>query len=520
MNNIDKFTREMSEAIDLRDHKISVVWVPAQKPESVKPPANCAPVYTSSKDRSLTDKITSMIAEARHTVAISSFLLADSAIEDAIDAAASRRVRVYLMLACETRLENDNPDDEFGNKCLEQHIALLKRLAGKTLVRSASHYHAKVVLIDALGSEPANSSGLLLTANLTIEALERNEELAVKLLPAEIEALVPILKWAIFEYAEHQMLDNIDFKPVKALGQVAYPSNNLTSILSTNSEEQSIKAYALELINNAQEELIVSSFGWQENHEVVQAICNKAKQGVAVKILARIRPRVMPALMKLRQAGAEVFGFSWLHAKAICSDSHKAMVMSANLEGHGLDKGFEIGVKISDGRALSLRRALMQFLTRPHSSLELDMRLGELLGSVKEWQSSPQNLIDKEILSTIDVDLQTVEAHCASDLDQKASIPENPDLESHEIVYKWIVKPRQLPNQASELFLEEKEVIEEKNKKGKMVKKEKIIKQPYKPKTFKLKGEILIAISDPTELPEAIKLKGTKFPEANIVVLG
>ncbi|TOF34167.1 hypothetical protein CGJ28_21700, partial [Vibrio parahaemolyticus] len=78
------------------------------------------------------------------------------------------------------------------------------------------------------------------------------------------------------------------------------------------------------------QELMISSFGWQKDHEVIDAICEKAKQGVKVTILSRVRPSSMPSLIKLAEAGAEVFGFKWLHAKAIWNEHNHGMIMSAN----------------------------------------------------------------------------------------------------------------------------------------------------------------------------------------------
>ena len=60
----------------------------------------------------------------------------------------------------------------------EQHQDMLNRLGGFALFRSAPHFHAKFVLSDP---GKRDGAGLLLTANLTKEALERNQELAVEL---------------------------------------------------------------------------------------------------------------------------------------------------------------------------------------------------------------------------------------------------------------------------------------------------------------------------------------------------
>ncbi|NHW60017.1 phosphatidylserine/phosphatidylglycerophosphate/cardiolipin synthase family protein, partial [Escherichia coli] len=77
------------------------------------------------------------------------------------------------------------------------------------------------------------------------------------------------------------------------------------------------------------------------------AICERAKSGLKVTILSRQRPAAMPALLAMKQAGASVMCFKWLHAKAIVVDGMHGMVMSANFQAYGMDQGFELGVKLT-----------------------------------------------------------------------------------------------------------------------------------------------------------------------------
>src|SRR5690606_5802036 len=149
---------------------------------------------------------------------------------------------------------------EFDRLVLEQHESLLKKLGGKVMFRSAMHFHAKVVIVDP-DTQPA---GILLTANLTTGALERNEERAVTLTTEEVAEVVGYLKWAMWEFSEHELLDPNDrFKVTAALGKVAHPQPG-QGILATTPQECSIRQEALRLIDTADSHLIVSSFGWDE----------------------------------------------------------------------------------------------------------------------------------------------------------------------------------------------------------------------------------------------------------------
>ena len=518
MKNTGLLQREIIETVDQREIKVPVVWVPQKYSSQRSVEASKGPIWASGQNGSLTKIITSLIDSAKQTAVISSFLLADKAVEDAIEKAASRGVRVYLIIACETHLDNDSPDDDFGSMCLDQHIKMLKRLAGKVMIRSASHYHAKSVLVDAIGPNRKNSRGLLLTANLTTEALERNEELAVELTPSEVNELVAIFKWAFFEYAEHQMLDNHKFESVKPLNEVKRPTG-LDHIVITSNMEQSIKDHALRLINQAKHELFISSYGWEEDHEVIKAISDKAKAGTKVKIFARIRPVSINALLQLKQAGADVYGFRWLHAKAIWNDANQAMIMSANLQQHGLDEGFEIGVRLSDERATNIRKSLLGFLNRKHSVLMIDSKLGELNGPVSIWIDS--KFKDIVVVKSEEVILDPITAKCATNLEEKQMIPSSPTKHAHQVQYKWHVKAPILPKNAKEIFREvpidiKSDVgVPTKNRNAKQSNN----KVSYFPKTYKTAdSKTVIAILNEDELKPAIALRDRSFPSANIVL--
>lgn len=515
---------KLSSKVDQRDVLMPPVWVPISSIGQKNKQDHSESIFTSGNDKYLTNRIVEMLGSAKSTAILCSFLLADETVEDAIDKATERGIRVYLMLACENQLDNDNPDDDFEAMCLSRHKAMLKRLAGKVMIRSAPHYHAKAILIDAIGPNKSEAQGLLLTANLTREALERNEELAVSLSPPEIEKMVDIFRWSFFENAEHQMLDNVTFASVKPINEVNHPSNS-DPILSTTGESQSIRTQAFELIDSATSHLIISSFSWQEDHQITQSICDKAKAGVDVVILTRISPSSMRTLMKLKSAGAKVFGFKWLHAKAIWNDTNNAMVMSANLQRRGLDSGFEMGIKLSDNRSSILKECLLSFLSNRHSELLLNTTLGNLDGSVKVWDNN--QFKDVDIQKHVTKHLDSLVAKCASNLDEKPNIPDSSwtDSPTHEIEYQWVVKSPLLPKDAREIFWEEKQKaadIDEKtdSKKDRGQHNLKMVKHSYSPKVYKTaNNNVFIAISNGDEIGKAITLRDQKFAEAKIVML-
>lgn len=529
MDNNKKYTRTLSKTIDLSNTLLPPVWSRngVLNRSAISETQN--ELFVSGKKRELANYVINLIANAKQTVVLSSFLLADAALEDAIFNATNRGVRVYLMLACETRLEGDIPDDDFGKECLSQHTKMLKRLGSRVLIRSASHFHSKVVLVDALSSGDQHlAKGVLLTANLTREAFERNEELAVRLSSEEIVETVKILKWAMFEYAEHEMLDSSEFSATTKQSLVAFPSG-LNSIVCTTDSYHSLRSQVLKLINQSTKELIISSFGWQEDHGVIEAVCAKAHQGVSVTILSRVRPSSMPALVKMADAGVKVFGFKWLHAKAIWNEHNQGMIMSANLQKHGLDTGFELGVLLDGDRARQLKDCLIDLSVNSTSDIKeliLDSTLSSYKGEIQYWQGG--RLHTNSISTSMNKELPAMTAECLTNLDLEPELPKVTwkDVPSWKIEYNWQVLAPELPKNSKEIFWEEKQDVPSeseytvgKNANGKKKKPQvKVIKRSYNPKVYQLKDRKLIAVNENDDLSDAIKLKNKSFPMADIVL--
>ncbi|SDL64623.1 Phosphatidylserine/phosphatidylglycerophosphate/cardiolipin synthase [Maridesulfovibrio ferrireducens] len=492
------------------------VWIGRDIDSSVQ--EGFGSVFVSGKKRIFAAELERRISGAQQGIVLCSFLLADQKIEDALYEAAQRGVRVYIMLACETRLDKEEPDDEFGQMCLKQHKAMLKLFSGKAFIRSAPFFHAKIVLIDALSEVGEDSYGALLTANVTREALERNEEIMIPLNADEIREAVNILRWALFETAEHEVDGGAKFTSIQPLEELKYPGV-LKNICCTSKNETGIFERALAVIESSRRELIVSSFGWDADHSIVEAICRKAEEGVKITVLARLRPSAMDALVRLENAGVEVLGFKWLHAKAVWSDSGEAVVMSANLQKHGMDDGFELGVGLSGQRASDLFDSLSSWKKNAPWQFQQGVKLGDVSGRIKIWEAG--KLLDEIIVvKSGTVNLPDVKAKCVTRLGVDIVPPEKGvmELPFHEVKYLWKVTAPKLPTKSNEIFL--KDTITEKNSRTLKDKgKGKDTKRSYDPKVYRLpSGEKVIAISRAEDLNKALKLKErAEFNKANIV---
>lgn len=488
------WTKRFVEVIDQRHVTLPPAWLPTGAPTEPRLERG-RDVHESGRERVVANQISLLLQQAKEVAIVSSFLLADKRTEDDIFATARRGVRVYVLLASEVRLGREDADGE-SEKRVEQHLAMLDRLGGHVLFRSASYFHAKVVLVDPY-TRPA---GMILTANLTSEALERNEELALTLAPDEVTDAAAYLKWAMWEAAEHEFVDPKDrFKAVRPLGRVPHPPPS-RSLVATTSTTQTLRDEALRLIDGATSKILTSNFGWAEGHDVVRRLCQRARAGLDVTVLARVRPSSMPALLALAEAGVKVLGFKWLHAKAIWVDTHQALVMSANFQAGGLDHGFELGVRLNGYRASELFERLTHWSRSAKWRLATAPPLGEANGPVMLWHQG--ELVDGEVQPSADLDLGMVGASSAHELlapHPALPVQQLPRL-AQELRCTWAVSaPRLAPKSKEVLPPQEKENP-----------------RSYNPPVFREPGgRIVVSVRSPEELEAARAL----MSEVNAVAI-
>jgi cardiolipin synthase A/B len=102
-NNTNVWFKEDTRVVDQREALLPPTWgctgnAPFQYAERGQR------VHQSGRERVIANRLVQLLDNAREKVVVSSFLLADKEIEDAILAAVQRGVRVYILLAIETRL--------------------------------------------------------------------------------------------------------------------------------------------------------------------------------------------------------------------------------------------------------------------------------------------------------------------------------------------------------------------------------------------------------------------------------
>ncbi|NVZ67189.1 hypothetical protein HX867_34320, partial [Pseudomonas gingeri] len=209
-------------------------------------------------------------------------------------------------------------------------------------------------------------------------------------------------------------------------------------ICATTMRHRGIAKQLQQAMKNASSHIIVSSFGWDVQHPVVQQLCQRAREGLKVTVLARVRTAAMPALLALAESGAQVYGFKWLHAKALWTDAGDAMVMSANLEAHGLDDSFELGALLDVRQAEELKVRLEHWQNIAPWHLLPAPTLGDLSGEVQLWRNGQLNRV--QILTEAEVNLGEVVAQSAHQLETPrpgVSTPSQRDDPAHQLKCCW-----------------------------------------------------------------------------------
>lgn len=235
------------------------------------------------------------------------------------------------------------------------------------------------------------------------------------------------------------------------MGVVPKPAGG-GAVVATVRERGSIAAAALGVVRSAERELLVASFGWDADHEVVREICERAKAGLHVTVLARVRPAAMPALVALAAAGARVLGYPYLHAKAIVADAASGVVMSANLQRHGLDQGVELGVRLDGPRLKATHAVLSAWVEQAPLELRLGAVVGEVLGEAQVW--TEKQLIPWTVAREATVELESVTAPSADSLEAEPSAPRRRfglPHPAHEMTMKWDVAAPRLALKSKEV---------------------------------------------------------------------
>ena len=464
-------------------------------------------IVQSGPRKMMVDALVGIIKQAKDTICVSSFVIQESVITEALLAAASRGVRVYLLTASEKHFTRDIiAMSDFDEKIYKEHIALLDKLAGKILVRTAGHFHAKFILCDPHSHA---LKGYLLTANLTLGALYEpvyhdgrkygpNFELGIKLTPKQIRGLYSQFIKGFWEEAEHEL-----FEAKKLSGAGASPFGALSApndVLYTIGTRSTLKSEIMRMLDSATSYIIISAWSFQHDHETVRKLIERTKGGIKVFLLARSHQNNTKALTELRKHGATIVGHPRLHAKFIIVDGEEGLVMTANFSSLGLNSGFESGLLLDKAQIVQISGVHEIWSQCCEWSLELDL---------KRRDAAEEILVEsKEGLKRVHIEKEYHENKTINATDFKEFLKPKfkkpvPPGDSLYLSGKctYTVKPPFLPSGA-------KPIIEDNLPKGKKEQeKVRAIKDTMKRyPLFKKKNEAYLVVSEQEDITKALEI--------------
>ena len=181
------------------------------------------------------------------------------------------------------------------------------------------------------------------------------------------------------------------------------------------------------------------------------------------------------------------------------------MIMTANLEPHGLDRGFEVGARLPASRAAALLQTLRQwaaeFPWEYAAACPRGQHLGELCLADKGLRDGLRQVVAEEIVQAGDVT-----AGDALDLSRapapKLSAPAPGARFPQQVRFAWRVIPPRLPGKAIELRrrLEREEA-------GKNGKPRKVVEEhPHEPPAYEQGGERYVLLRTLAEREPARRL--------------
>ncbi len=293
----------------------------------------------------LVDFLVTAINEARELICFASFIFQEGKVTRALERAMERGVKIFVLTSTVRISQEYYYERDYEKEAVANFKDLLNnKMRNKALVRCADDIHAKYLLIDPKNS---NGKGFLATCNFTQNALNKNPEIVAVLKPKEILELFKVFVWHFWEATTDEQSMKTQFTKVKAVNRFQIP--NLEYLLQTSSaaNQRTIRAHILELLQTAQSKIVISSFGFDINHELGQVLKKKCEMGIKVIVFAPNRPKtIIGQLEKLVKAGAKIYTHDLLHAKFILVDDREGAIFTANFEKQGMDEGVEVGLKL------------------------------------------------------------------------------------------------------------------------------------------------------------------------------
>ncbi|MDK2974736.1 MAG: hypothetical protein PWP08_1107 [Methanofollis sp.] len=350
------------------ESKRKVKWMDRHPVGECRLPEKISPsIIVPGKNKTLLNRLRSMIDGSTDVLCIASFLIEEDEIKTAIVGAATRGVRVYILTVAELKALKDARDDGEDENDVKAHLAFMKELYGKALVRTGQNFHAKFILADPL--DPKKRKGILFTGNLT-GSLYKSADIALILNPEQVcglyhQFLIGFWKMATGELTAGSYKDlPSEKKPPEDI-----PDFVASSSVDFNAGEHHV-GIGKRLINFIQKTdgpIIAFAWSFDWKNDVVSELAKAAENGRSVEIISNNTQKyklIYPiALERLHEKGATVLGYPLFHAKGLVSSEKgqaRAIVMTANFDQGHIKGGYNSLIELQNPEQAEKIRTIVE----------------------------------------------------------------------------------------------------------------------------------------------------------------
>lgn len=411
--------------------------------------------------------IAQTIKNAREMVIICSFLLQDTEIIQAALGLAGN-VRIYIITASENRLNEANFRKEgLEEERIKDHIKLLEKLKHRCLIRTASHFHAKFVLVDP--KNPTHRKGFLSTANLTQHALANNVEMGLRLNDSQVIDLFNLFCTTFWHQSEHELLTQSQLKFTRKISEEEIPLEVTLQHVFSPKASLDFESTLLHLIQQTHGDIYLSTYSIEENNRVFQLIMQELENQRKVFLFVRPRDCLMSTLTILHQAGASIIGHHLLHMKLLIIDEtseSKGCIFTGNLTQQSFSESFDIGVFFTVDQIRTILPVLQAWKDRHLLQYVGDLTVNDAsLGEYYVWNPniSKIQIEEKKVEDLGDYYGNSTKTY--SDFQPSFPLSSEDEFKVREyrkIHFKWRNLPPRLPSQSRRIELTEDEDIPKK----------------------------------------------------------
>ncbi len=353
--------------------------------------------------RTIHQKCIDLIKDATEFICISSFLFENNTeLCRELYNVSKKGIRIYLLLASQVLLDKIKDDIE-DHENLKSHIQFLNEAGQGFMFIHSGEVHSKFILIDP---KSEHSQGILLTANITKRALEKNNEIGIELDSHQVKELHRQFLYGFYgekttEYKFNKITKSAKLEPISP---VAINLKKGKDIIWTTNQSKLIAESIDEFLETIdKEEILISCWNVVLDNNISKQILDKIND--KSKILLPRRPKNYDAISQFLEKGASIRCNSLQHAKFIMTNN-MALLFSSNLESQGLEKGFESGIILRDKKEIENLRKIfnhwyenaeeLTFYNKPLSYFEnkvIKVLEDDLIQKTKESRISRSALI-------------------------------------------------------------------------------------------------------------------------------